>query len=552
MWPLRLALARLRPFNAATTLKILIVAVVFVAFLYGDFALFRRLFRAVAQVEAASPFFALALLRNLLAMVFLVSTVVLFSSAMTASIGAFFGDLDLDIYHSAPRTKMRIAFARWAKTLVQSAAVVFLFLAPVFVAFGRQYGIPGRFYPVAAVSLLLLLTIPVSLAAALILLLVRFFPVRRVHQIVVTLAITVMATAVIAFRMSRPERFFREVSTDDLMEVLRQIELPSMDVYPGTAVADLMMRWAGAESRSLLPPLSLLIEAAAGFVLFLAVARATYFKAFVRARESMAPVALGSAFAMRLLDRATRQMSLEGRALISKDLRILARDVAQWSQLFLMAAILVIYLYNIRMLPLAGDVRAVVIAYVNVAMAGFVIAAICLRFVFPAVSSEGKAFWLVQSAPVSYRRFLWVKVIVFAVPLTTVALLLTVVANWMLDAPPSVWWSTMIASMVMTVVLVCLGVGLGAAMPNFGAENPLQVGLSLGGFAYMALAMLYVGTLMILLARPIMRYVLWRLMGLDHALATALPLAASVLLSALLIALPIMLGERSLRRIGSE
>ena len=34
------------------------------------------------------------------------------------------------------------------------------------------------------------------------------------------------------------------------------------------------------------------------------------------------------------------------------------------------------------------------------------------------------------------------------------------------------------------------------------AENPLQVGLSLGGFAYMAASLAYVGALMLLMARP--------------------------------------------------
>ena len=68
---------------------------------------------------------------------------------------------------------------------------------------------------------MLLLTIPVTAASLVILLLVRWFPVRRVHQIVATLAVLVLTLAVIAFRMSRPERFFTEVFTDDAGAVLQ-------------------------------------------------------------------------------------------------------------------------------------------------------------------------------------------------------------------------------------------------------------------------------------------------------------------------------------------
>src|SRR5258705_5109715 len=97
------------------------------------------------------------------------------------------------------------------------------------------------------------------------------------------------------------------------------------------------------------------ISAGVSLAIFAIIARFAYFKAFVRARESMAPVALGSAFATRVIDRALARFDVQTRALVAKEVRTLARDVAQWSQLFLIAALLFIYLYNIRMLPLSGD-----------------------------------------------------------------------------------------------------------------------------------------------------------------------------------------------------
>jgi len=201
MWSLRITLSKLRPVNARSVTRTLIVVAVFAAFIYGDFALFRRLFMATSQLQTMTPLLALGLLRNLLALVFLVATVVLFSSSMTVAIGSFFTDLDLDTYHAAPRARTRIAVARWGKTLVQSATIVFAFLIPMIAAFARQYGAKASFYPLVIANLALLLSIPVSLASIVIVLLVRWFPVRRVHQIVATIAILVLTVAVIAFRM---------------------------------------------------------------------------------------------------------------------------------------------------------------------------------------------------------------------------------------------------------------------------------------------------------------------------------------------------------------
>jgi ABC-2 type transport system permease protein len=300
-------------------------------------------------------------------------------------------------------------------------------------------------------------------------------------------------------------------------------------------------------------PAKIGLTALLAFGAFLGVAAPLYFTAFVRARESMAPVAFGSGPLTRGLDALLARTSLPIRAMAAKEIRTLTRDVAQWSQVFLMLALLFMYLYNIRMLPLGGDGRAGIIAYANLGMAGFVVAAICLRFAYPSVSSEGKAFWMMQVAPISYRELLRVKVLIYGTPLVAVALILTAIANVLLSANLTVWLFTTIGAALIAVTLVCLGVGMGALDPDFNAENPLQVGLSLGGFAYMAVSLLYVGLMMIIMARPVVRYFFWRVLGIGDNLgwlSILIPLLVAVGLSLTLAAVPIIAGERRLIRLG--
>ena len=84
------------------------------------------------------------------------------------------------------------------------------------------------------------------------------------------------------------------------------------------------------------------------------------------------------------------------------------RDVSQWSQLLLLLALVLVYLYNFRVLDLdrnpymSGMIKNVY-AFVNLAMAGLVMSTVCARFVFPAVSAEGAAFWIIRTAPISLR-----------------------------------------------------------------------------------------------------------------------------------------------------
>ena len=552
LWPIRIAVSRLRPWGTASIIRLSVTIAVGSAFIWGDYVLFRRIFRALGEIEAATPFFALGLMRNLLSLVFLMAVVILFSSAMTAAIGAFFTDLDLETYHAAPQGKGRLVLARWCKTFAQSATMVFVFIVPVFVAFGQRYHAPWSLYPSLLLHLALLLTIPVTAGALVIVALVRFFPIGRVHQIVATIAILVLTVAVVAFRISRPERLFAAVSTDDLRVVLQTVELPSIDRYPGTALADTMVAVAEHRAHSWLIP-RIAVSAVALFAVFFAVVSKIYFRAFVRARESLAPAAIGATWMTSVLDGLLRPFALETRGLAGKEIRTLTRDVAQWSQLFLMAALLFLYLYNVRMLPLGGDARATIVAYANLGMAGFVVAAICLRFAYPSVSSEGKAFWLVQSAPISYRRLLIVKVLVYGTPLTLLALLLTAFTNLLLGADGVVWTFTLIGAALLGVTLVSLGVSLGAMAPNFAAENPLQVGLSLGGFGYMAVALAYVGGIMFLMARPVVHYLLWRVMGIENEpVATTLPVVIAIAVSIALSVFPLLMAEKRLTALGES
>jgi ABC-2 type transport system permease protein len=143
-----------------------------------------------------------------------------------------------------------------------------------------------------------------------------------------------------------------------------------------------------------------------------------------------------------------------------------------------------------------------VYAFVNLAMASFVLSAIAVRFVFPAVSAEGPAFWIIRSAPVPMRSFLWSKFWTGLVPILVLAEALTVISNRFLGADPFLRVLGAVAVFFMTFALVGLATGMGAQHPRFNAENTTQVAGSYGGIAFMVLAVLYILAMIALLAWP--------------------------------------------------
>src|SRR5207245_6569507 len=147
-------------------------------------------------------------------------------------------------------------------------------------------------------------------------------------------------------------------------------------------------------------------------------------------------------------------------------------------------------------------------AFVNLGMAAFVLSAVALRFVFPAVSAEGPAFWIIRSAPVPMRSFLWSKFWTGLVPILLMSEALTVISNRFLGADPFLRVLGAVAIFFMSFALVGLATGMGAQHPRFNAENTTQVAGSYGGIAFMVLAVLYILAMIALLAWPSSVY-LW-------------------------------------------
>ena len=203
------------------------------------------------------------------------------------------------------------------------------------------------------------------------------------------------------------------------------------------------------------------------------------------------------------------------RQLLVKDLKVFLRDVSQWSQLLLLLALVLVYLYNFRVLdldriPYMSGVIKNVYAFVNLGMAGFVMATVAVRFVFPAVSAEGAAFWIIRTAPVSMHDFLWSKFWTGLVPVLLLTEGLTIAANEFLGVDPFLKVVAAAAIVFMSFALVGLATGLGARYPRFDAENASQVAGSYGGVAFMIVAVLFVIVMIALLGWPSSLYLLYR------------------------------------------
>ncbi|MGH9256112.1 MAG: putative ABC transporter permease subunit [Vicinamibacterales bacterium] len=455
------------------------------------------------------------LLRLGLSWLFLTFLGFLAFSGVVASLSTFFLSEDLRLLLAAPIPQGRLFLARFIRTVGQASWMVTMFLTPVLLGVGAARCAPLTFYVSAVLTIVPFAAIPVAMGAGTTLLLVNVLPARRARDVLMLVSLLFAVALVLILRFIQPERLLRVESLPDIADFFANLQSPLMPLLPSF--------WAGESlfaelqgGRDLLHGAALWTTALASTVLLGAAARRWHFAGYSRSQEA----ARARVSQLRAIDAVAHALPLSDvrRQLFVKDMKVFLRDVSQWLQLLPLFALVLLYLYNFRTLdleriPYMSGFLKNVYALVNLAMAGFVVATVAVRFVFPAVSTEGAAFWIVRTSPISLRDFLWSKFWTGLIPLLVFIEGLTIAANELMGVDPVLKVIAAVAVAFMTVALVGLAVGLGARYPRFGVD-PTQAAGSYGGVAFMVLAVLYVIIMIVLLGWPSSMWLFSRLRGI--------------------------------------
>jgi ABC-2 type transport system permease protein len=543
---------RIRRGQEGSGLRVLVMSVVAVGFWVGIFYGFSRV---LGYFQAAEGFGDM-LARKLMGMTWLTFLgILLFSNVITA-LNTFFLSKDLETIHSAPVETEDIFWARFVDTLVDSSWMVVFFGLPVFLAYGVVYGAGFNYYLYLGATALPIMIMATSMAVMFTMVLVNAFPARRTKDILLLLSIMAVILLYLMFRLMRPERL---VNPDDFSSAVRYfaaLSTPSSPYLPHHWASEIL--WpslAGGYSEAGFH-LAMMTSTALAMAVFSSwAAQALYPNGFSKSQEGARqfvsrfhPVD----FLVKLLSKPFQEQS---RVLIAKDVRTFFRDNTQWSQLLLLLALIVIYLYNfsvldLRRYPIRTFYLQNIISFLNIGLAAFVVASLGVRFVFPAVSQEGFSYWIIRSSPVSLRRFLWTKFWIYTPPLIVVAEILIVLSNYLLDVSPIMMAVSTITVFFLVIGLVSLGIGLGAIYPRFEAENMAQVATGFGGMIFMILSALYVAAVVILEAWPVSVFLRsqagglpltwWRIMLIAACFTAVLAINAAALF------LPMRYGRRHL------
>lgn len=512
--------------------------------LYALYAGFHRLLAYLATVELIGSL----LVWKLTAMLMLMTMSMTGMSSLLTSLTTLFYSYDLKFLMKAPLSQRVVFLDKSLESAFFASWMIGLVLVPYVLALMRVTGLGWPFFAAFAACLPPFLLLAASAGIAFTLLLMWAFPSSRTRDAVWVVSSLSMSAMYAAVRFAQPERLIRPDMLKVVAEYLHFLQAPTAPYLPSWWMTRALQSAAGGRWGAwALDAAGLWGASLAVYAGLVALAGRTYFTGYSGAQE-------GALHRRRHPFEVLPEQRVFGPGrlpvLLWKERVAFFRDVKHWSQMLMIVGLVFVYMFSIRRLPHDQPEFWSLIAFLNVGTAGFVIAALGLRFTFPAISLEGRSWWVLRSAPLGVEQIMRSKFAFSVFPTVAVALTLGVLTTSFIGADRFTSALSVGALVVVGVSLCAMGVGLGALFPRFTVENIHQIESSMGGFVYMAAALFYIGATLSVLAWPMRMHFLVAT-GAARAMDRSALLYAGalwLLLNFAAVAIPWTLGRRALER----
>jgi ABC-2 type transport system permease protein len=375
--------------------------------------------RVLNHFTTVDPDLGRILAAKLLALLFLLWLSFLAFSALITAVGQVFLARDLPMWIAAPIPLRRLFRVKLVEVATLSSWTAIFLAIPVWVAYGVVFGAGLGYYAALVVAVGCCVAITTSIGVLVAVALVNLFPARRARDLLSLVALVFIAAIVILLRAVRPEEFVRPEDFGTWAEYLVSLSNPTLPWLPSYWAARVLGEVLGVYNAvhwdavtmygSLLVVGAIVSTIAAGGVF-----REMFRTGYSKSQEARQVQWTRQLWWRRTVQFLARPFPRRVRAMIVKDVATFFRDPGQWSQLFLLLAVIAIYLYNFRVLPLdaaggTGYLLRDLLAFLNIALVGFVVTALAARFVLPGVSLEGHTLWLLKTSPVTIGEILWAK-----------------------------------------------------------------------------------------------------------------------------------------------
>jgi ABC-2 type transport system permease protein len=412
-----------------------------------------------------------------------------------------------------PVSFTNLFIVKFLDTFFYSSTTLFLMAIAVLAGYGTYFHLPWTFY----LYTLLLLFVPfMLLSAALgVIVLLVFMKIARflgMRILFVGIVLGYIGTLYVYFNLTNPVQLVRSV-----MNYYPYVDLyfgfldaPAAKYIPSYWVAE-SLYWTirGNYHLAAMNTSVLLVVCATVLTVMVLLAKALYYESWLTSLELHARSEAKSSQS-RFFAFSSKPLFLGNQlsVLMKKEFWQFFREPSQWIHLGIISMLVAVFVVSVSRMtinftqPFLQTVSYLVIYIFN----AFLISSIALRFVFPMISTEGQAFWSIRSAPVTMKKFFWMKFFFATLPLVVLGEVLVFQSHQPLAEYHTLIVVAIISLFFVMLSMIGMNLSLGAYFSDFKESNPIKVASSQGATITFLFTVILLVVLVAILVLPLMQY----------------------------------------------
>ena len=465
--------------------------------------LFFKLFQYLETVEIIGPI----LEERIISLAFLIFLTMIFLSSLITGLSTFFRSEEIEYLMTTPLSIERIFLSKLFENSFYCSWATVIAAVPLMWALGFSHQYPFLFYPLSLAALVPFILIPSTIGVIVLILLVNVMGnvTKRHLGYIIILAIALLFVVLFITKPS----MLRVPFTADINEVNAYVE--TLKVKNNFLPSDFLVKFLCKPFTRTSVLYLFLIFSSALFTTTLSygVASRFYRRGWNNSFEAISS-GYKRLFSNRLFNFLQKiKINQRVSSMIVKDIRMFIRLPSQWGQALILIVLLLTYIISLKRTPYYFNAPfwLAVISFINLGFTGYIIATLSTRFVYPAISLEGKSVGFLFSSPIRLKEFFYEKFIVSFIPNWVLAEVVVIASNIFLKSSPTFILICAVVTTVYTLTVISISIGFGAIFPDFTETNPSKIAAGGGGVITAILSLFYIVISTVIIAIPTRRFI---------------------------------------------
>ena len=498
-------------FSVKSVTKNLIAPIIYILFAIGTFYFTQNIIAYLMEDVKIGMF----LLHRFL-------FVVLFIFFMTVNIGnivvsysTFFKSKEVAFLLTQPVSFVQIFIVKFFDNFFYSSSTLLLMVSAALTGYTSYFNLPWLFVPFSIIVLILpFMFIAGTLGAIILLVIMRFAASFGIKKVLFTIAALYAFAIILFYIFSSPVQIVTRVFEyfPNINNYFGFLESPVIKLLPNHWVAD-SLYWisSGKYLAAGWSVFLLIVFAILFYLLALFLAKKWFYKSWLIFLN------LSNELSVKRKKFRLSAFSFEKKssfkpkreALVKREILMFIREPSQWSHFLVMTFLITVFVLSISNIDVlllnAFNVYLKTLIYLIIYMFNvFLIASMSLRFIFPLVSLEGETIWKIRSAPLNYKKLMLTRLTIYFLVILIIGQILNFVSNYQFSIVLAA--ISQLNTAFVTITLVSLNFGMGAAYANYKEKNPIRVASSQGASFTFLFTIIYLVFLIILMFGPLSNY----------------------------------------------